>query len=104
MTPRRSCLLLLAGLFVSSACSAEASAGGKESAPPAATGSVHRSVAPRVQVPQPQVDPREGALNSAFETVVAESISRVRELSGGKAHAGNVNVAISVRELGPRPV
>jgi len=55
-------------------------------------------------VPQPQVDPREGALNSAFETVVAESISRVRELSGGKAHAGNVNVAISVRELGPRPV
>ena len=108
MSPLRSWLLLLGGVLVSGGCSAEVSAAGAESSPPAETGAVSERPIERpierVEVSEARVDPREGALEPAFDTVVAGTLRRLRELTGGRAHGGNVNVAISVRELGPRPV
>ncbi len=54
----------------------------------------------RVKAPEPEIDPRHGVLDAVFEKVVAEAFEKARRISNGKAHSGNIDVAISVRELG----
>lgn len=94
-------------LLVCAACSGDVDAAAQAAASAgdgATAGPAFEALMAEVPKPDPGPNPRKGALQSRFEQVINATLEKARRLSEGKAHAGNIDLAVCVLEIGDNPV